>query len=65
MPDAEMVAETPGGRVANVNNSSAKTFLTFRRAKPDMPCNELVVTDLCVIVWSKGEILISVFVYLY
>ncbi|KAM8720453.1 hypothetical protein ACLKA7_006491 [Drosophila subpalustris] len=55
MSDAEIVAETPGGRVANVNNSSAKTFLTYRRARPDMPCNELVVTELCVIVQSKGE----------
>ncbi|XP_013113202.2 DENN domain-containing protein Crag isoform X1 [Stomoxys calcitrans] len=55
MPDAEIVGETPGGRVANVNNSSAKTFLTLRRAPADMPCNELVVTDLCVIVRSKGE----------
>ncbi|XP_030380692.1 DENN domain-containing protein Crag isoform X2 [Scaptodrosophila lebanonensis] len=55
MADAEIVSETPGGRVANVNNSSAKTFLTYRRARPDMPCNELVVTELCVIVQSKGE----------
>ncbi|XP_017089181.2 DENN domain-containing protein Crag isoform X3 [Drosophila bipectinata] len=55
MSDAEVVAETPGGRVANVNNSSAKTFLTYRRARADMPCNELVVTELCVIVQSKGE----------
>lgn len=55
MPDATVVHETPGGRVANVNNSSAKTFLTYRRARPDMPCNELVVTDLCVIVTSKNE----------
>uniref|UniRef100_A0A1A9ZC55 UDENN domain-containing protein n=1 Tax=Glossina pallidipes TaxID=7398 RepID=A0A1A9ZC55_GLOPL len=55
MFDAEIVSETPSGRVANVNNSSAKTFLTFRRAPADMPCNELVVTDLCVIVSSKGE----------
>ncbi|XP_005182820.1 DENN domain-containing protein Crag isoform X1 [Musca domestica] len=55
MSDAEIVAETPGGRIANVNNSSAKTFLTYRRAPADMPCNELVVTDLCVIVRSKGE----------
>lgn len=55
MPDATIVFETPGKRIANVNNSSAKTFLTYRRAKPDMPCNELVVTDLCVIIPSKGE----------
>lgn len=55
MSDAKIVHETPGQRVANVNNSSAKTFLTYRRAKPHMPCNELVVTDLCVIVPNKGE----------
>ncbi|XP_055548391.1 DENN domain-containing protein Crag isoform X1 [Wyeomyia smithii] len=55
MSDAEVVLNTPGDRLANVNNSSAKTFLTFRRAKNDMPCNELVVTDLCVVIPSKGE----------
>lgn len=55
MPDAEIVEKTPGGRVANVNNSSSKIFLTFRRAKPDTPCNELVVTDLCVLIPGKGE----------
>ncbi|XP_049281362.1 DENN domain-containing protein Crag isoform X1 [Anopheles funestus] len=55
MSDAEIVLSTPGDRLANVNNSSAKTFLTFRRATTDMPCNELVVTDLCVVIPSKGE----------
>ena len=30
MPDAQIVAETPGGRVANVNNSTSKIFITFR-----------------------------------
>lgn len=55
MPDAEIVSKTPADRVANVNNSSAKIFLTYRRAKDDMPCNELVVTDLCVIVQNKGK----------
>lgn len=55
MPDAEIVDKTPGDRVANVNNSSSKIFLTFRRAKPDTPCNELVVTDLCVLIPGKGE----------
>lgn len=55
MPDAEIVTETPNGLVANINNSSARTFLTYRRAKPEMPCNELVVSDLCVIIPSKGE----------
>jgi hypothetical protein len=56
MPDSEVVTTTPGGRVANVNNSGAKTFVTYRRAPPTMPCNELVVTDICVILASKGEI---------
>lgn len=56
MSDAEIVSNTPGERVANINNSTAKTFLTFRRARSDMPCNELVVSDLCVIVPSKNEL---------
>lgn len=55
MPDAEIVLKTPGDRVANVNNSTSRIFLTYRRATLDMPCNDLVVTDLCVIVPGKGE----------
>lgn len=55
MSDAEVVTTTPGGRIANINNSSSRIFLTYRRAKSDMPCNELVVSDLCVIVASKDE----------
>jgi hypothetical protein len=55
MPDAEIVFKTPGDRIANVNNSSSKIFLTYRRAKTDMPMNELVVTDLCLIIPGKGE----------
>uniref|UniRef100_A0A336K1N9 CSON010684 protein n=1 Tax=Culicoides sonorensis TaxID=179676 RepID=A0A336K1N9_CULSO len=55
MPDAEIVYETPGKRLANVNNTNAKTFITYRRAKPTMSCNELVVTELCVIIPGKGE----------
>lgn len=55
MADAEKVETTPGQRVANINNSVSNIFITFRRAKADMPCNELVVSDLCVIVPNKGE----------
>lgn len=55
MTDAEIVEMTPGGRVANINNSTANIFITYRRARPDLPCNELVVSDLCVIVPSKGD----------
>ncbi|XP_011331816.2 DENN domain-containing protein Crag isoform X3 [Ooceraea biroi] len=55
MQDAEMVLETPKGYVANVNNSTSKIFVTYRRASRKMPCNSLVVTDICVILTNKGE----------
>uniref|UniRef100_A0A2A4JDM7 UDENN domain-containing protein n=1 Tax=Heliothis virescens TaxID=7102 RepID=A0A2A4JDM7_HELVI len=55
MADAEMVLVSAGGRLANVNNSTAKTFITYRRAHSGAPCNALVVVDVCVIVASKGE----------
>lgn len=55
MADAEKITESVGGRVANVNNSTAKTFITFRRAPRDAPCNTLVVTDICIVLSSKGE----------
>ncbi|XP_039291612.1 DENN domain-containing protein Crag isoform X2 [Nilaparvata lugens] len=55
LPDSEVVELTPGGRPANVNNSAARTLLTYRRAHPSQPCNGLVVTDICVIVASKQE----------
>ncbi|XP_015598168.1 DENN domain-containing protein 4C isoform X2 [Cephus cinctus] len=55
MQDAEMVIETPNGYVANVNNSTSRIFVTYRRASPKMPCNSLVVTDICVILTNKGE----------
>ncbi|XP_060525748.1 DENN domain-containing protein Crag isoform X2 [Cylas formicarius] len=55
MDDAEVIKETMGGNVANVNNSTSETFLTYRRGQPSMPCNALVVTDICVIIASKGE----------
>ncbi|XP_050679271.1 DENN domain-containing protein Crag isoform X2 [Leptidea sinapis] len=55
MADAEMVLSSVGGRLANVNNSTAKTFITYRRAHPSAPCNALVVVDICVIVANRGE----------
>ncbi|XP_077400017.1 DENN domain-containing protein 4C isoform X3 [Vanacampus margaritifer] len=54
----EVIQATPYGRCANVNNSSANSqriFVTFRRAPPVRPQNSLAVTDICVIVTSKGE----------
>ncbi|XP_053154407.1 DENN domain-containing protein 4C isoform X2 [Hemicordylus capensis] len=58
MPGCEVIQATPYGRCANVNNSSAtsqRIFITFRRAHPVRPQNSLAVTDICVIVTSKGE----------
>lgn len=54
----EVIQATPYGRCANVNNSSAtsqRIFITFRRALPVQPQNSLAVTDICVIITSKGE----------
>uniref|UniRef100_A0A671YVR7 DENN domain containing 4C n=1 Tax=Sparus aurata TaxID=8175 RepID=A0A671YVR7_SPAAU len=54
----EVIQATPYGRCANVNNSSANSqriFITFRRAPPVQPQNSLAVTDICVIITSKGE----------
>ncbi|XP_015176322.1 PREDICTED: DENN domain-containing protein 4C isoform X1 [Polistes dominula] len=55
MQDAQIVLETPKGHIANVNNSTSKIFVTYRRASQKMPCNSLVVTDICVILKNKGE----------
>lgn len=55
----EVIQATPYGRCANVNNSSAtsqRIFITLRRAPPVQPRNSLAVTDICVIITSKGEI---------
>ncbi|XP_076144653.1 DENN domain-containing protein 4C isoform X2 [Alosa pseudoharengus] len=54
----EIIQATPFGRCANVNNSSAtsqRIFITFRRDRPVQPQNSLSVTDICVIITSKGE----------
>lgn len=50
-----MISKTPTGYIANVNNSTSKIFVTYRRASKKMPCNSLVVTDICVILTNKGE----------
>jgi len=56
MSDSEVVLSTPYGRPANVNNSvSQHTYLTYRRAPETAPCNDLVVSDICLVVTSKGE----------
>ncbi|KAK9507860.1 hypothetical protein O3M35_007632 [Rhynocoris fuscipes] len=55
LSDSEIVEFTPSGKPANVNNSTSKTFLTYRRAQPSMPCNALVVTEIAVIITNRGE----------
>uniref|UniRef100_A0A8C2V6Q2 DENN domain containing 4C n=2 Tax=Chinchilla lanigera TaxID=34839 RepID=A0A8C2V6Q2_CHILA len=58
IPGCEVILATPYGRCANVNNSSTtsqRIFITYRRAPPVRPQNALAVTDICVIVTSKGE----------
>lgn len=55
MKDAEIVTKTPTGLVANVNNSTSRIYVTYRRASTKMPCNSLVVTDVCLILTNKGE----------
>nr|XP_033775547.1 DENN domain-containing protein 4C isoform X2 [Geotrypetes seraphini] len=58
IPGCEVIQATPYGRCANVNNSSTtsqRIFLTYRRAELMRPQNSLAMTDICVIVSSKGE----------
>lgn len=58
IPGCEILQATPFGHCANVNNSSAnsqKIFITYRRAPLNRPQNSLAVTDICVLVTSKGE----------
>ncbi|XP_060055607.1 DENN domain-containing protein 4C isoform X2 [Erinaceus europaeus] len=58
IPGCEVIQATPYGRCANVNNSSTtsqRIFITYRRALPVRPQNSLAVTDICVIITSKGE----------
>lgn len=55
LPDAQLVKDSVGGHLANVNNSTSQTFITYRRGTETMPCNALVVTDICIVIASKGE----------
>ena len=56
-PGYQLVEFTPHGHIANVNNSAnASSFITYRRATDLNPCNEFIVTDVAVIIASKGEV---------
>ncbi|XP_055327557.1 DENN domain-containing protein 4C-like [Paramacrobiotus metropolitanus] len=51
LPQCEVIRETPEGRCANVNNTTShRTFITFKRASPRSNPNDLVVTEVCVVI---------------
>ncbi|XP_069079005.1 C-myc promoter-binding protein isoform X2 [Pleurodeles waltl] len=53
----EIIQSTPYGRSANISGStsSQRVFITYRRASEAMIQNTLAVTDICIIIPSKGE----------
>ncbi|XP_058150348.1 C-myc promoter-binding protein isoform X6 [Dasypus novemcinctus] len=53
----EIIHNTPYGRPANISGStsSQRIYITYRRASENMTQNTLAVTDICIIIPSKGE----------
>ncbi|NXG57469.1 MYCPP protein, partial [Hemiprocne comata] len=53
----EIIQTTPYGRPANISGSasSQRVYVTYRRASENMTQNTLAVTDICIIIPSKGE----------
>ncbi|XP_045437392.1 C-myc promoter-binding protein isoform X8 [Pipistrellus kuhlii] len=53
----EIIHSTPYGRPATISGStsSQKIYITYRRASENMTQNTLAVTDICIIIPSKGE----------
>ncbi|NXE60574.1 MYCPP protein, partial [Calcarius ornatus] len=53
----EIIQSTPYGRPANISGSasSQRVYITYRRAAENMTQNSLAVTDICIIIPSKGE----------
>ncbi|RLW03830.1 hypothetical protein DV515_00006496 [Chloebia gouldiae] len=53
----EIIQSTPYGRPANISGSasSQRVYITYRRASENMAQNTLAVTDICIIIPSKGE----------
>ncbi|KAM9124446.1 C-myc promoter-binding protein [Pangshura tecta] len=53
----EIIQATPSGRPANISGSasSQRVYITYRRASENMTQNTLAVTDICIIIPSKGE----------
>ncbi|XP_069954511.1 DENN domain-containing protein Crag isoform X2 [Cherax quadricarinatus] len=55
MADSQVVEFTHGGRSANINPSGQTTYMTYRRASDNAACNELVVSDVCVVMTNRGD----------
>ncbi|NXW89209.1 MYCPP protein, partial [Alopecoenas beccarii] len=53
----EIIQTTPYGQSANISGStsSQRVYITYRRASENMTQNTLAVTDVCIIIPSKGE----------
>ncbi|XP_053574510.1 C-myc promoter-binding protein isoform X2 [Bombina bombina] len=53
----QIIQTTPYGRPANISGStsSQRVYITYRRASECMTQNSLAVTDICIIIPSKGE----------
>uniref|UniRef100_A0A8C1ZEQ1 DENN/MADD domain containing 4A n=1 Tax=Cyprinus carpio TaxID=7962 RepID=A0A8C1ZEQ1_CYPCA len=55
-PDCQIIQTTPSGRPANISSSSSqRIYITYRRASENHSHTTLAVTDICVIIPSKGE----------
>ncbi|XP_043391556.1 DENN domain-containing protein 4B isoform X6 [Chelonia mydas] len=57
-PGYEIIRTTPYSRPANLSSGAAshqRTFLTYRRAAESQGHNTLGITDICLVVPSKGE----------
>ncbi|XP_078097286.1 C-myc promoter-binding protein isoform X3 [Mustelus asterias] len=53
----QIIQTTPYGRPANISGgtSSQRIYITYRRAPENIAQNSLAVTDICIIIPSKGE----------
>ncbi|CAF0994016.1 unnamed protein product [Adineta ricciae] len=58
MENVSVIETTPHGYPANIFSSAfskERTLITYRRAASTILCNTLAVTDVCVIIESRGE----------
>jgi hypothetical protein len=55
MEDSTVIQYSPDGRIANVSNNSSALYFTYRRCKISGPPHQLVITNIVVVITSKGE----------